>query len=51
MEAKLISQRLGTTQSVNKKLISLDLSGNRLGDEGIIYLAQVTYIIQKIWII
>ncbi|CAH8548040.1 unnamed protein product [Schistosoma margrebowiei] len=40
MEAKLISQRLGTTQSVNKKLINLDLSGNRLGDEGIIYLAQ-----------
>uniref|UniRef100_A0A094ZV18 Leucine-rich repeat-containing protein 71 n=1 Tax=Schistosoma haematobium TaxID=6185 RepID=A0A094ZV18_SCHHA len=40
MEAKLISERLGTTQSVNKKLISLDLSGNRLGDEGIIYLAQ-----------
>ncbi|CAH8544043.1 unnamed protein product [Schistosoma guineensis] len=40
LEAKLISQRLGTTQSVNKKLISLDLSGNRLGDEGIIYLAQ-----------
>ncbi|CAI2728361.1 unnamed protein product [Schistosoma spindalis] len=40
MEAKLISQRLGTIQSVNKKLISLDLSGNQLRDEGTIYLAQ-----------
>ncbi|CAH8847144.1 unnamed protein product [Trichobilharzia szidati] len=40
MEAKSISQRLGTIQTVNKKLISLDLSGNRLGDEGALYIAQ-----------
>nr|CAH8846385.1 unnamed protein product [Trichobilharzia regenti] len=40
MEAKSISQRLGTMQTVNKKLISLDLSGNRLGDEGALYIAQ-----------
>ncbi|VDP99910.1 unnamed protein product [Trichobilharzia regenti] len=41
MEAKSISQRLGTMQTVNKKLISLDLSGNRLGDEGALYIAQI----------
>ncbi|CAH8498211.1 unnamed protein product [Schistosoma turkestanicum] len=40
MEAKLISLRLGTMQFVNKKLMSLDLSGNQLGDEGAIYLAE-----------
>ncbi|KAK4471954.1 hypothetical protein MN116_004620 [Schistosoma mekongi] len=40
IETKSISLRLGTIQSVNKKLISLDLSGNRLGDEGAVYLAQ-----------
>ncbi|CAH8565455.1 unnamed protein product [Schistosoma rodhaini] len=40
MEAKSISQRLGTMQYVNKKLINLDLSGNQLGDEGTIYLAE-----------
>ncbi|CAH8529454.1 unnamed protein product [Heterobilharzia americana] len=40
MEGKSISQRLGTIQSVNKKLISLDLSGNRLGNEGAVYIAE-----------
>ncbi|KAF5403958.1 Leucine-rich repeat-containing protein 71 [Paragonimus heterotremus] len=39
-EAKHIATRLGSTTSANSRLLSLDLSGNQLKDEGAIYLAQ-----------
>ncbi|CAL8086962.1 unnamed protein product [Calicophoron daubneyi] len=39
-EAKHIAMRLGITTSANSKLLSLDLSGNQLGDKGTIYLAE-----------
>ncbi|KAF6772810.1 hypothetical protein AHF37_08245, partial [Paragonimus kellicotti] len=39
-EAKHIATRLGSVTSANSRLLSLDLSGNQLKDEGAIYLAQ-----------
>ncbi|TGZ67719.1 hypothetical protein CRM22_004640 [Opisthorchis felineus] len=39
-EAKQIAARLGTTKSANTTLLRLDLSGNRIGDTGAVYIAQ-----------
>ncbi|KAF8566979.1 hypothetical protein P879_04065 [Paragonimus westermani] len=39
-EAKHIATRLGSITSANSRLLSLDLSGNQLKDEGAIYLAE-----------
>ncbi|KAG5444427.1 Leucine-rich repeat-containing protein 71 [Clonorchis sinensis] len=39
-EAKQIATRLGTTKSANTTLLRLDLSGNRIGDTGAVYIAQ-----------
>ncbi|KER24258.1 hypothetical protein X801_00942 [Opisthorchis viverrini] len=42
-EAKQIAARLGTTKSANTTLLRLDLSGNRIGDTGAVYIAQASH--------
>ncbi|KAA0185854.1 putative leucine rich repeat-containing [Fasciolopsis buskii] len=40
VEARQMASRLGTMNTTNTKLLSLDLSGNQIGDEGALSFAQ-----------
>lgn len=43
VEARQMASRLGTMNTTNTKLLSLDLSGNQIGDEGALSFAQVCF--------
>lgn len=40
---KAIADRIGDMKSPNRSLVSLDLTGNKITDEGACYIAQVGY--------